>query len=432
MLITNIYTMRKIITSIFILCTTALWAADYDLNVTSFRLNGSEFSLEDSISCRVIFKNSGTATEPITSVCIKIDINGEIIHCDTLTDIAVGSKNFIYDKHVHHGLRWPVKNAVIKGEAYILDADKTDADLTNNFKTKAINVTGKLVERKVVIEEATGLWCGYCPRGIVAMDYVSETYPDDFIGIAVHQGDALNNGTYYSGLFDAYGNFGFPSAWINRTVGCGVSKTSFEGSYKEQKAILTDVATDVSATYDESSRKVTATLETRFYTHDANADYRGVFVVLENNVEGHAQTNYLSNEEDLGPFSGGGGYVMVPLNHIAQNIYPSYSGSKGSYPAVIDYDVPYTYTETFTISRNIKDLNNVEVVGLVLDKDGKIVNADKVKLIPDASGISSIASNQAGASRFFDLSGREIQAPKKGNICIELLPDGKSIKRMVK
>ncbi len=423
--------MRNLFTSLFLLFVTTSWAADYDLNVTSFRLDGSEFSLEDSISCRVIFKNSGMGTDPITSVCIKIDVNGEVIHCDTLTDIAVGSKNFIYNKHVHHGLRWPVKNAVIKGEVYILDADKEDADLTNNFKTKTFNVIGKLVERKVVIEEATALWCGYCPRAIVGMDYVSETYPDDFIGIAVHQGDALNNGAYYGGMFDAYGQFNLPSAWVNRTVGCGSSKTSFEGSYKEQKAILTDVATDITATYEEESNKVTAKMETRFYVHDEAADYRGVFVVLENGVEGYAQTNYLSDEPDLGPFSGGGSYVMVPLNHIARYIYPSYSDRKGSNPAVLDYDVPYTYSETFTIS-NIQDLNNVEVVGMVLDKDGKIVNADKVKLDLTPTGIEDVTLESTGTPRFFDLSGREIQAPAKGSIYVEQYTDGKSVKRMAR
>ncbi len=424
--------MKKLLLPLLFLCTTTLCAADYDLNLSSLRTNGSEFSLQDSLNCRIILKNSGTGTAPITSVCINVYVDDNIIFTDTLTDLAITSSNFIYQRNIAHKQPWPVKNAVLKAEALILDKDKAESDLTNNSRTRSFNVTGKLVERKVVIEEATGLWCGYCPQAIVGMDYVAETYPDDFIGIAVHQGDALNNGAYYGGMFDAYGNFGFPSAWINRTTGCGVSKDTFEGSYKEQKAILTDVATSVTATYDSTSNKVTATMETRFYAHDKEADYRGVFVVLENGVEGYAQANYLSDKPDLGPFSGGGGYVTIPLNHIARNIYPSYSGDKGSYPSAPDYDVPYTYSETFSISRSIQNLRNVEVVGMVLDKNGKIVNADKVKLEIDATGIDGITFKPTGTSRFFDLSGREIQAPAKGSIYIEQQADGKSVKRMAK
>lgn len=32
-------------------------------------------------------------------------------------------------------------------------------------------------ERKVVFEDATGTWCGWCPAGIVMLDYIKEKYP---------------------------------------------------------------------------------------------------------------------------------------------------------------------------------------------------------------------------------------------------------------
>ena len=43
-------------------------------------------------------------------------------------------------------------------------------------------------DRVTVVEEGTGTWCGWCVRGIVALEYMRENYPDKFIGIGVHYG----------------------------------------------------------------------------------------------------------------------------------------------------------------------------------------------------------------------------------------------------
>ena len=45
--------------------------------------------------------------------------------------------------------------------------------------------------QKVVGEELTGTWCGWCPRGAVALENMRNKYPDTFIGIAVHGGDVM-------------------------------------------------------------------------------------------------------------------------------------------------------------------------------------------------------------------------------------------------
>lgn len=75
-------------------------------------------------------------------------------------------------------------------------------------------VLSQMYSRKVVVEEGTGTWCGYCPRGIVAMEAMAEKYPDNFIGIAVHSGDEMQvDGSYYPVL-----NYfsGFPGCIVNR------------------------------------------------------------------------------------------------------------------------------------------------------------------------------------------------------------------------
>lgn len=40
--------------------------------------------------------------------------------------------------------------------------------------------------RRMVMEEATATWCGWCPQGIVAIDGLKRDFPDNFLAIAIH------------------------------------------------------------------------------------------------------------------------------------------------------------------------------------------------------------------------------------------------------
>ena len=51
-------------------------------------------------------------------------------------------------------------------------------------------------KRKVVVEDFTGMWCPWCPRGMAVLSYLTRTHPNDFIGIAVHNSDALECDDY--------------------------------------------------------------------------------------------------------------------------------------------------------------------------------------------------------------------------------------------
>ena len=60
-----------------------------------------------------------------------------------------------------------------------------------NDDTLSISVTGTYAApgKIVVGEEGTGTWCGWCPRGSVAMNWMDEKYYGYWQGIAVHNND---------------------------------------------------------------------------------------------------------------------------------------------------------------------------------------------------------------------------------------------------
>lgn len=45
--------------------------------------------------------------------------------------------------------------------------------------------------KKVILEDFTGTWCGWCPEGTVVVENLLAAYPTTFIPVASHNGDAL-------------------------------------------------------------------------------------------------------------------------------------------------------------------------------------------------------------------------------------------------
>ena len=75
-----------------------------------------------------------------------------------------------------------------------------DNSPANNTLTTTLTVLDYAPSRRVVGEEGTGTWCGWCVRGHVFMDYMDEKYPDTWIGIAVHNGDPMVVDDYDTGM----------------------------------------------------------------------------------------------------------------------------------------------------------------------------------------------------------------------------------------
>ncbi|MDY3354621.1 MAG: C10 family peptidase, partial [Prevotella sp.] len=67
--------------------------------------------------------------------------------------------------------------------------------------------------RRIVMEEATGTWCGWCPEGMATIEQMSKKYPDNFIAIAIHDDYEMRVGNSYRPLLDMVTNY--PYAYIN-------------------------------------------------------------------------------------------------------------------------------------------------------------------------------------------------------------------------
>ncbi|MBT8196082.1 MAG: hypothetical protein KJO64_06620, partial [Bacteroidia bacterium] len=71
--------------------------------------------------------------------------------------------------------------------------------------------------QKVLIEEFTGCWCGYCPDGATIVDETMTQFPGQVYGAAIHQGDPMEI-SLYDKLDQKFNVTGFPTGMVNRTA----------------------------------------------------------------------------------------------------------------------------------------------------------------------------------------------------------------------
>lgn len=251
-------------------------------------------------------------------------------------------------------------------------------------------------QNKVVVEEGTGAWCGWCPLGVLAFENLYALYPDNFIGIAVHNEDAMAVPEYDGNLQCP----AFPLGAINRSYwGEPMVNTGNQylldapGSWKyyveqELERIPSFEVRVVTASLTGYTLEVAANL--RFAMPEKNPSLRVAYVVTEDNVSiGVAQDNYLSSYtlEAFGKFASGQEYGQVrvkdyPYQDVAIGIWPAYRGEAVTLPATVPAGASYRLRQTIDLSGAVlASTENLSVTVLIInDADGTILAADRKKI----------------------------------------------------
>lgn len=269
--------------------------------------------------------------------------------------------------------------------------DIEDDNPANNEVETVVKVSGISFAKRMVVEEGTGTWCGYCPMGIVGFRVMEEKYPDRFIGIAVHYIDDMEIDSY-SKVQEYF--TGYPRCIINRNPSMIVVPTasnleSLYGKVTSEKAIA---AVAVEASLDNNSNKINAKTSVQFASGDPNAEFRIAFVVVEDSITGYSQANKYAGGEngEMGGFEDLESSVSIPMNHVARGIY-DYDGLDDSLPDVIVAGVPYDYEMQIDLPE-VQKTDYLHIISLLINgKTGMIENAAKSK-IKVGTGLSSVKS----------------------------------------
>lgn len=298
---------------------------------------------------------------------------------------------------------------------------------TTSFSTSTLDITvvTKVPTCRVVFEDYTATWCQYCPRATAIMEYLTKKHPDDFIGIAVHQGDKMGIGGYKT---PAVGKFGLPYVWASRRT--KVSGYTGEEPYQQAKARGAMMDIDVKAEWNASGNAMNVKSTTTFRTNMSKANYALAYVVVEDGMHNASWsqansydglTDLLEENEEMAVFVKGGRVIYgLKYNHVARAFLGIDSGMEGSLPKNVVADRGIKHQATFEgVGRNWTPQNkkNLRVVVMVIDNStNSIVNGAHCPIKP--YNTTGVATTKNTAQRVevarFNLKGQRLSAPEKG------------------
>jgi|GEM_PF-2297017 len=299
-------------------------------------------------------------------------------------------------------------------------------------------------ETNVLVEEATGTWCGWCPYGHEVLADMKAQYNDDIVVLTYHGGsnDEPMRTTEGQNLFTKLGGSGYPSAGIQRWLFQGQStrmldrgawENAVSAVFENQPQAPTALEL-MSYNFDATSRKVTARV--KITTNQAiplptGSTVRLTAVLSEDSLQ-YTQHKYITDETgqavdetDLTPYY---------HNDVVRMMTPNANGAEitiGSEGIMEGYAIPgksYTKDIEFTVPTNVKQ-NNAHVVFIVsrLDNNtlGDALQAMERPLIGTISQTASFAVNVDADTKSItvnDTAKFQTTISNTGNVAVTVTP----------
>lgn len=414
-------------------------------------------SLTNATNTRAVFRVENNSPKGISSINYTVtDIDGNVSEeknvrfSVALRAMSEGSLNITLPPASHSGTYRPQVTITKVNNA---DNFITGAEATADGFQIVLDQSG---EKRVVEEEFTGTWCGWCPRGMVGLEMAKKEFGDKFIGIAVHSGDIMDmsSSSGYSSVLNYVS--GFPSCFLDRNYDYNCDP--YQGSSGSAFGIKNDINTFlkniveadiyVHPTWKEDTKKnieITSYVYFKMDRYD-KAPYAIGYVLTADSLTGKtsqwAQSNYYagasSSDTNLSEFTKGTNpKTGLYFNHVALAGKGVDKGIEGSIKLPIRANELQRHTITMTIpssSTLIQDKKNLHIVALLFDTEtGRILTAAESSIFDMATGIdtpeSSIASEREVAR--YNVQGQRIYAPIPG-VNIVKFADGHTEKRFVK
>lgn len=277
------------------------------------------------------------------------------------------------------------------------------------------------VERKFVVEKATGTWCQYCPIGIVGFEEMQKLHPEEFVGMDLHTGDSFDiPDAQVSAFISAFSGGYVPMCIVNRDplFVNSPSTSQLKTYYNRWNSDKTAIASiTLEATNPADSKNINVKATPTFAINDANADYALAFVLLEDGLKGKQTNGYSGSTGAPGDWGSYPTYVDWIYTHTARS-YTDVYGLDGSVPASVQKGTPYPY-ETTLDGSVLQDMEMSYVVALLLDRrTGVVLNAARANITKGAGLDNVISGASDSPAEYFNLQGIRVDNPQAGQLLI--------------
>lgn len=317
----------------------------------------------------------------------------------------------------------------------------------NESDTKTVKTTLEVFpyipQHLPLVEEYTALACGYCPRGFVAMEYISEEYPEDAVVICYHLEFNGNKDPMTVAGAAPVATSNYPTASIDRLSVIDPYYGDYSAGSRDlgivddmfaraaQVAIADIKITKVSVQMPE--KVIDMETEVTFMRGADDDQYRIGYVLSCDGLYNPSwkQTNYFSRDASI---------MNTPLINQFYNLPSSVFGltfndvaidvkdMRGIRNSITDVEtyVPLTLQYSFDVS----DVNNIygqslneylsiqkmQVNAFIIEKStNRIVNAAKFLVANGENEVEAVlATEEAVSTVYFDLQGRRVVNPDNG------------------
>lgn len=217
---------------------------------------------------------------------------------------------------------------------------------------------------KVLMEDFTGTWCGYCPPVKLAIEHARELYPDNISVVATHQNDQFAIPQEQE-LTTALGPFGLPESRINRT-------SEWVDPYdlnllQDYINIQNSLAISIDSHFENNILNVSI----RFVSSDAMTSHKLVVYITENGLIAN-QANYLNYDDNSYFYEMGNPIENYIHNDVLVHSLTNILGD--NFDDTLPYD-EITKTFSFDMSNSEIQIDSSHIVAFVVNSENTTINS---------------------------------------------------------
>lgn len=423
-----------------------------------------EFTMKSGVEQLISARISNVGPNEISSISYMLTVDGVPgVEMPIRLDEPMASQDYTYldiPVTVDPGIyEINLKITKVNGEPNALEGVGTvDAD-------GRVVAIANPAERTSVVEETTGTWCQWCPRGHVGMERLKETLGSKVITIASHIGynssnpDPMECSSYMD--FQKYLSGGSaPSALIDRVAMAdpysGFYQLTSANDYyrfaadKAVELVDSEIPSEASVKLDaewsdDAKTAIKANVTTTFNVDRKDAPYGLVFVIKEDGMSGtdgswyqvnaYSKPGHRYTDSDMDFFNTAGNYVKMTYDDVAVAAWDVLQGRANSITAPIKKGEGQNYSMALSIARNtlIQNKDNLTLVAMLVNRNNlRIVNAAQVSM-GTTSAIHGVGTGSASLTETarYSVNGTRLTAPQRG-LNIVKMNDGSVRKQMVK
>lgn len=277
-------------------------------------------------------------------------------------NLTVNSEIFVNEIAIETNVFTPTELGSFEVYAKYTDEESGKQFLSDKKIVNVIEDTSNLYFRhKVLIEDFTGTWCGWCTRIIYAIEQV-QAQTQNAIAVGIHNDDPFD----FPGrmpLEDYLQVEGaYPFATINR-------KTMWkhpQHHFVNQPIDLILPESPIGIKINSSLGATSGTVDVSFsFKEDIQGDLRYVVYVVENGLIAD-QTNYNTDLYNGVP-------VLTGFNHdhVLRGVYGNILGNDLGQPATAGAEVTLS---GLTVNYSSENMDKLQVIAFIINAQGKALN----------------------------------------------------------